>query len=151
VSDKWFSEDDIDRILRESKAEEVNDPQEESSVSEKPSAPPIEVSKISLEEFTAPTHSYAGEPDFSTLSDVPIEIRVILASVDMNIEDILELEVDSIVKLQKLAGEPVEIMVGDFVIAKGEAVIIDDHFGVLITDIIAPKERVRTVEKKLRR
>lgn len=150
MSDKWISDDEVERILRESSAmSNESKTDEEEEYEEK--MPPMEVNKVNLEEFTGNEKQSVGEPDFSVLYDVPVEVRVILGSVVMDIEEVLNLEVDSIVKLSKLAGEPVEIMIGEQVIAKGEAVIIDDRFGVLITDIIPPRERVRSMEKKIRR
>lgn len=155
MSEKWISDEELERILRESSSKgnddvevEMEAPEEERY--EEP-APTMEVSKINLEEFVGSERNSLPEPDFSILYDVPIDVRVVLGSVVMDIEKVLALEVDSVVKLSKLAGEPVEIMIGDQVIAKGEAVIIDDQFGVLITDIIPPRERVRTVDRKLLR
>ena len=155
MSDDWISDEELERILKDSSplapasdAAAVEDLEEDSY--EEP-AVDLEVNKINLEEFVGSERQSLHEPDFSILHDVPIEVRVILGSVVMDIEEVLALEVDSVVKLSKLAGEPVEIMIGDHVIAKGEAVIIDDRFGVLITDIIPPRERVRTVDRKLLR
>ena len=85
------------------------------------------------------------------LYDIPLEVRVILGSVEKTIEEILEMEEGTVFQTNRLAGEPVEIMVADQVIAKGEIVIIDDKFGVLITEIAPPNERIQQVEGKLKR
>lgn len=111
---------------------------------------PVEVRKVTLEDFSDNEPSDVGVPGLETLFDVPIDIRVILGSTEKTIEEILDLKIDSIMKLSKLAGEPVEVIAGNQVIAKGETVIIDDRFGVLITEIIPPKERIKSVKSNLR-
>ena len=83
------------------------------------------------------------------LNDIPMEVRVVLAKVKKTIEEITELETGDIVSTERLAGEPVDIMVGKQIIAKGEIVIIEDKFGVFITEIVSPEERVRTAQSKL--
>ncbi|HID16483.1 MAG TPA: flagellar motor switch protein FliN, partial [Candidatus Atribacteria bacterium] len=79
------------------------------------------------------------------LLDVPLEVTVELGRTTMLLKDILELGTGSVIELEKLAGEPVEIMVNNKLIAKGEVVIIDENFGVRITKIISPEERVRAL------
>lgn len=112
---------------------------------------PVEVKNVALEELTDDQESYEEMiPGFETLHDVPIEIRVLLGSAKKTIEEILAMKVDSIIKLSKLAGEPVEVIAGDHIVAKGEIVVIDDRFGVLITEIISPKERIKSVESNLK-
>lgn len=76
------------------------------------------------------------------LLDVPLQVTVELGRTRMQIRDILELGKGSVVELEKLAGEPVEIFVNGKLIAKGEVVTIDENFGVKITDIVSRQERV---------
>jgi len=64
----------------------------------------------------------------------------------MKIKDILELGIGSIVELDRLAGEPVDILVNGKLIAKGEVVVIDENFGVKVTDILNPIERVNSLQ-----
>ena len=74
--------------------------------------------------------------------DVPLQISVELGRTQKKIQDILELNSGSIIELDKLAGEPVDILVNGKIIAKGEVVVIDDNFGVRITDIVSPSNRI---------
>ncbi|SDD45930.1 hypothetical protein SPACI_026290 [Sporomusa acidovorans DSM 3132] len=87
----------------------------------------------------------AGVPGSDTniglIMDVPLQITVELGRTRKLIRDILELSQGSVVELDKLAGEPVDILVNGKLIAKGEVVVIDENFGVRITDIISPLER----------
>ena len=81
------------------------------------------------------------ELDF--LMDIPLVVSVELGSTSMLINDLLQLGQGSVIELNKLAGEPLEILVNHTLIARGEAVVINEKFGVRITDIISPTERVK--------
>ncbi|MBP2635821.1 MAG: fliN: flagellar motor switch protein FliN [Firmicutes bacterium] len=92
----------------------------------------------------------AGMPGVDTniglIMDVPLQITVELGRTRKLIRDILELTPGSVVELDKLAGEPVDILVNGKLIAKGEVVVIDENFGVRITDIITPLERASQLQ-----
>lgn len=75
------------------------------------------------------------------LYDVKLEVSVVLGNTRMLIRDLLNLDVNSIVELNKLAGESLDVVVNDKVIARGEAVVINDKFGVRLTEVISPTER----------
>ncbi|WP_196594659.1 flagellar motor switch phosphatase FliY [Pectinatus sottacetonis] len=77
--------------------------------------------------------------------DVPLQITVELGSTKKSIKDILELSSGSVIELDKLAGEPVDILVNGKLLAKGEVVVIDENFGVRITDIASPAERAKNL------
>lgn len=81
--------------------------------------------------------------DLDFLLDIPLEISVELGRTKMIINDLLQLGQGSVVELDKLAGEPLEIFVNHKLVARGEAVVVNDKFGVRITDIISPIERVK--------
>lgn len=80
------------------------------------------------------------------LLDVPLQVTVELGRTRMQIREVLELGKGSIIELEKLAGEPVEVYVNGKLIAKGEVVTIDENFGVKITDIVSPRERVSSLQ-----
>ncbi|GEM_PF-6633750 len=79
------------------------------------------------------------------LLDVPLELKVEIGRARLRIRDILEMSVGSIVELDKLAGESVDIYVNDKLIAKGEVVVIDENFGVRITNIVSQEERLKAI------
>ncbi|MBU1899584.1 flagellar motor switch protein FliN, partial [Myxococcota bacterium] len=76
------------------------------------------------------------------LFDVELEVAVVLGRTRMLIQDLLELTPGSVVELNKLAGEALDIVVNDKVIARGEAVVVNEKFGVRLTEIVSPLERV---------
>lgn len=76
------------------------------------------------------------------LMDIPLEISVELGRVKMLVKDIVELGTGSIVEIDKAAGEPVDVMVNGRLVAKGEVVVIEDNFGVRLTEILNPQERL---------
>jgi flagellar motor switch protein FliN/FliY len=76
------------------------------------------------------------------LLDVPLDLSVELGRTRMSIQDLLNLSPGSVVELDKIAGEPLDILINDRLIARGEAVVVNDKFGVRITDIVSPSERI---------
>ncbi|KWX08826.1 flagellar motor switch protein FliN, partial [Hydrogenibacillus schlegelii] len=88
----------------------------------------------------------AGSETLQLLLDVPLEVTVELGRTKRLIKDILSLAPGSIIELDKLAGEPVDIYVNHKRIARGEVVVIDENFGVRVTEIISPWERLGTLE-----
>jgi flagellar motor switch protein FliN/FliY len=82
-----------------------------------------------------------GKQDISFLSEVCLPIKVELGNSRMKIKDILELGPGSIVQLDKLPDEPVELYIGDKPLAKGEVVVVEERLGVRITEIICPSEK----------
>ncbi len=86
--------------------------------------------------------SASGKSNISLIMDLPLQVTVELGRTQKLIRDILEFGAGSIIELDKLAGEPVDILVNGKAIAKGEVVVIDESFGVRITDIIHPSKRL---------
>ena len=79
------------------------------------------------------------------LLDVPLEISVELGRVKMLVKDVVELGTGSIVEIDKASGEPVDVMVNGKLVARGEVVVIEDNFGVRVTEILNPHERLRNL------
>ncbi|PJZ70025.1 flagellar motor switch protein FliN [Leptospira perolatii] len=84
-----------------------------------------------------------GAPNLNLLMDVQMSVTVELGRTKMYIKDILGLGEGSIIELDKLAGEPVDLLVNGKLIAKGEVVVIDENFGVRVTDIVSPADRIK--------
>jgi flagellar motor switch protein FliN/FliY len=80
--------------------------------------------------------------DIEFLLDIPVEITVQLGNTRMLIKELLQLGQGSVVELEKLAGEPMEILANSRLIARGEVVVVNEKFGVRLTDIISPPERL---------
>lgn len=77
------------------------------------------------------------------LLDVPLDVTVELGRARVSIQELLALGPGSVVELDKLAGEPLDILINNRLVARGEAVVVNDKFGVRITDIVSPAERVQ--------
>jgi len=93
------------------------------------------------EAYTTGTSAGIGSIDF--LLDVPMDISVELGRAKMAIRDMLQLRPGSVIELDKLIGEPVDLLVNNRLIARGEVVVFDENFGIRITDIIKPEDRVK--------
>ena len=86
--------------------------------------------------------SPAGERRLDMLLDVPLDVSVELGRCRMTIQELLALGPGSVIELDKVAGEPLDILINDRLVARGEAVVVNDKFGIRITDIVSPQERV---------
>ena len=82
-------------------------------------------------------------PRLDRLLDVPLNVDVELGRTRMTIQDLLALGPGSIIELDKVAGAPLDILVNDRLLARGEAVVVNDKFGIRITDIVSPQERIQ--------
>ncbi|PZN13067.1 MAG: flagellar motor switch protein FliN [Bacillota bacterium] len=91
----------------------------------------------------APAGSPQGGGTIDLLLDVPLQLTVELGQAQRTVREILELAPGTVVELDRLAGEPVDLLVNGRLIARGEVVVIDENFGIRITDIVSPGERLR--------
>ena len=99
-------------------------------------------------QFGPPPSAVAGESTSRPLDfilDIPLEISVELGRARMVINDLLQLGQGSVIELSKLAGEPLEIFVNGKLVARGEVVVVNEKFGVRVTDIVSPMERVKSL------
>ena len=83
--------------------------------------------------------------DFDLILDIPLEVRVELGRSKMLVNDLLQLGQGSIVELNKKVGELIDIYVSDKLLARGEVVVLEEKFGIRLTDIVSPDERVRSL------
>jgi flagellar motor switch protein FliN/FliY len=89
------------------------------------------------------------EPEVKNLGmllDIPLQVTVELGRTKRSVKDILDLSPGSIIELDKLAGEPVDILINSRLIAKGEVVVIDENFGVRVTDIVSQSDRLKKLK-----
>lgn len=109
----------------------------------------VKVRPVEFGEFEKKEDSISEQIDFSKLEllmDVPLEIKVELGSVRMTLREILDLHEGSLIQLNKLAGEPLDIYANDRLIARGEVVVIDENFGIRVTEIVSLRERIKTLK-----
>lgn len=103
----------------------------------------VPLSLKDLEDKSLVEHAQAHSLDF--ILDIPLEVSVELGRTKMLINDLLQLGQGSVIELTKLAGEPLEILVNSKLVARGEVVVINEKFGVRLTDIVSPLERVKSL------
>jgi len=89
----------------------------------------------------APVH------DINMVLDIPVQLSVELGRTKVPIKHILQLGQGSVVELDALAGEPMDVLVNGYLIAQGEVVVVNDKFGIRLTDVVTPSERLRRVSK----
>ncbi|MBU8638307.1 flagellar motor switch phosphatase FliY [Bacillus pumilus] len=111
----------------------------------KPAAP-VNVAPVEFEAFSEPQHSTNQLGNLDMLMDIPLSITVELGRTQRSVKEVLELSAGSIIELDKLAGEPVDILVNKRIVAKGEVVVIDENFGVRVTDILSQSERLSNLK-----
>jgi flagellar motor switch protein FliN/FliY len=100
-----------------------------------------------------PFDAFGGAPEalpqgMELIMDIPLDVSVELGRVKMLIKDVLELSTGSIVELERVAGEPVDMLVNGKLVAKGEVVVIDDNFGIRITEILSAADRLSNLGKR---
>ncbi len=86
------------------------------------------------------------ERNLDLIMDIPLRVTVELGRTKMLVSELLNLGQGSVIELSKLAGEPMEVLVNDKLVARGEAVVVNEKFGVRLTDIISPAERVEQLK-----
>ncbi|MDQ3186778.1 MAG: flagellar motor switch protein FliN [Pseudomonadota bacterium] len=110
------------------------------------------VTKVDAE----PAHifeQFAGTPkteihnDIDMIMDIPVQLTVQLGRTKIAIRNLLQLAQGSVVELDGLAGEPMDVLVNGYLIAQGEVVVVNEKFGIRLTDIITPSERIRKLNR----
>ena len=125
---------------------EVNQPVSEKTIIETPQ-PQVEVHKASFEPLVESKSSGVSNKNIDLILDVPLDISVVLGRTKKSIKDILNFSTGSLIELDKLAEEPVEVLVNGKTIALGEVVVVDENFGVRITNIVSNTERINSLKK----
>ena len=95
----------------------------------------------------SPTPGNLPGSDINMILDIPVQLTVELGRTRIPIKNILQLAQGSVVELDALAGEPMDVLVNGYLIAQGEVVVVNDKFGIRLTDIITPSERIRKLNK----
>ncbi len=112
------------------------------------SDPMEDVNAAELEEFSEPAASATvmpgeGNPDLDTILDIPVNIAMEVGSTSITIRNLLQLNQGSVIELDRLAGEPLDVLVNGTLIAHGEVVVVNEKFGIRMTDVISPSERIK--------
>ncbi len=144
-----MSDDDNDNVDQGNMADEWAAAMEE-QVTEESSDGGTEAEPIDLEDFGETGGGIAtgveGRPDLDVILDIPVSISMEVGSTAITIRNLLQLNQGSVIELDRLAGEPLDVLVNGTLIAHGEVVVVNEKFGIRMTDVISPSERI----KKLR-
>lgn len=105
-----------------------------------------QVSPASFQNFSPTTGNTAGN-DINMILDIPVQLTVELGRTRVPIKHILQLAHGSVVELEAMAGEPMDVLVNGYLIAQGEVVVVNDKFGIRLTDIVTPSERMRRLSR----
>jgi flagellar motor switch protein FliN len=104
-----------------------------------------EVNAVELDEFEAEAEA-GPRPELELILDIPVSISMEVGRTSITIRNLLQLNQGSVIELDRLAGEPLDVLVNGTLIAHGEVVVVNEKFGIRMTDVISPSERI----KKLR-
>lgn len=145
LADEWAAalaeagdadQDDIDAMLAgQSAAQPAVPAAPRAPMEEFGSAPPAMSLPVNLE-----------GPNLDVILDIPVSISMEVGNTDITIRNLLQLNQGSVIELDRLAGEPLDVLVNGTLIAHGEVVVVNEKFGIRLTDVISPSERI----KKLR-
>ena len=103
-----------------------------------------EIKDLEVQEFQDQGKAAQGPAkDINFILDIPLEVTVVIGRTKILVQELLQLGQGSVVALEKLAGEPMEVFVNERLIGRGEVVVVNERFGIRLTDIISPAERVR--------
>lgn len=163
TSEKSTDESEASDPITEDNEESVSEDTQESDPADAPADPPAASSEeevpepaneptigneIPVVEETRVTSADGAEvttpiTDISMLLDIPVTLSMEIGQTKISISELLKLGKDSVIELQRLAHEPLDVLVNGTLVAHGEAVVVGDRFGIRLTDVISPQERLR--------
>ncbi|NOX36588.1 MAG: flagellar motor switch protein FliN [Calditrichaeota bacterium] len=138
-----MAEDVQELQTEQAQAEATNEASETQPQAETDAAAEPEVQKAEFENLETPEKKVDTNRKLEMLLDIVLPVSIELGRTRMYIKDILELERGSIIELDKMAGEPVDLYVNNKKMAEGEVVVVDKHFGIRITNLIDPADRIK--------
>jgi len=107
----------------------------------------VDASAAVFTKLAASASPAGGAHDINLVLDIPVQLTVELGRTKIPIRHILQLAQGSVIELDGLAGEPMDVLVNGCLIAQGEVVVVNDKFGIRLTDIITPSERIRKLNR----
>ncbi len=104
-------------------------------------AKPVKLEELSSENNSSSSHD-SSNPDLDVILDIPVTISMEVGSTPITIRNLLQLNQGSVIELDRLAGEPLDVLVNGTLIAHGEVVVVNEKFGIRMTDVVSPSERI---------
>lgn len=137
--------DDWGEALAEQEAAEADSkPKTGKAAAQKPAG---KVKNAPMEEFDEAVPGSETHPDLDVILDIPVTISMEVGNTNIPIRNLLQLNQGSVIELDRLAGEPLDVLVNGMLIAHGEVVMVNEKFGIRLTDVISPSERIRKLTK----
>ena len=119
----------------------------EQAVSEAGSANDFdELEQAKLQNLQADNSGSAGSANLEAILDIPVSLSVQIGQTKISIKNLLQLNQGSVVELERLAGEPLDVMVNNTLVAHGEVVVVNEKYGIRLTDIVSAHERVKKLQ-----
>ena len=118
----------------------------EQAAAEAQPAPGVQPAQI-FEQFSEDAGGDQAPRGFDMIMDIPVALTVALGRTKISIRNLLQLAHGSVVELDGLAGEPMDVLINGTLVAQGEVVVVNDKFGIRLTDIITPQERIRKLNR----
>ena len=106
----------------------------------------VEAEPAQLDEFAAVPAQLSGEENLEVILDIPVTISMEIGRTKISIRNLLQLNQGSVVELDRLAGEPMDVLVNGTLIAHGEVVVVNEKFGIRLTDVISAQERIKKLK-----
>lgn len=102
---------------------------------------------LAFDKFFRPATPGVAPNDISVILDIPVRLTVELGRTNIDVRNLLQIALGSVIELEGLAGEPMDVLINGCLIAQGEIVVVNDKFGIRLTDIASPSDRIRSLKK----
>ena len=127
--------------------ESAEESEEETAAAPEPKAPAAKAATDDIFRPLSPDSGSSQARELEMIMDIPVKLTVELGRTKLTIKQLLELAQGSVIELEGLAGEPMDILINGYLIAQGEVVVIEDKYGIRITEIITPSERIHKLNR----
>ena len=112
-----------------------------------PAPAPAPVEQAVFQQLPESQARHSNSVDIDRVLDVPVQLTTEIGRTRLTIKNLLQLSQGSVVELDGLAGQPLDVLINGYLIAQGEVVVVNDKFGIRLTDVVTPSERLRRVSK----
>ena len=141
-----MSDENEEAVDQDAMADEWAAAMEEQGDSEQEDQSSEGVEKVEAETLNGSANVDSGDVNLDVILDIPVTIAMEIGRTQMSIRNLLQLNQGSVVELDRLAGEPMDVLVNGTLVAHGEVVVVNEKFGIRLTDVISPAERIKNLK-----
>ncbi len=141
VNDEEEEEEEVDIDVSQSAGSEQEESEQEDTTAEK-----VDVDEARFQSFESREEKRANGANLNMLMDLEMPITIELGRTKLSVQEVLSIGQGSIIELDKLSGDPVDVFINDRKFARGEVVVVEENFGVRITEILSPTEKLRSLQ-----